>query len=168
MAIDFSEEMLSEHPDECGVVKAALDFNEANTFARIKDFMPDAIVSASALQWSTNLAWAFERIAALGIPFSLALFTSNTFRTLHETAGIQSPIHSHETILKAAECFGSCDVDTGRYELSFENTRDMLYYIKRSGVSGGDAQLSFTQVRRLIQEYPRDCLEFEVVYLGSR
>lgn len=166
MAIDFSEQMLMQHPSGVGVEKALLDFNEAETFVRMEAFAPEMIVSASALQWCTNLGETFGRIADLDTPFAVALFTANTFKTLHETAGIRSPIVSHEAIVEATECFSTCEIETAQYELTFETTLEMLRYIKRSGVSGGDARLSYTQVRDLMEAYPRDCLEFEVMFLA--
>ena len=165
MALDFSAPMLAEHPDGVGVMKEEGDFNLPATFERVEAFEAEYVVSASALQWSTDLVATFQRIAALGCPASIGLFTANTFRTLHATAGIESPIHSRDSILEAASCLGACTVETVQYELTFDHTVDMLRYIKRSGVSGGDSRLSIAQVRKLIAEYPLDCLEFEVVYL---
>jgi malonyl-CoA O-methyltransferase len=166
MALDFSAPMLAEHPDGPGVVKVEGDFNCPETFRRIEAFAPEQVVSASSLQWSTDIAATLQRIAGLECPASIGLFTANTFRTLHATAGIESPIHSRDSILDAASCLAACTVETVQYELTFDHTAAMLRYIKRSGVSGGDSRLSIAQVRRLIAEYPLDCLEFEVVYLS--
>jgi malonyl-CoA O-methyltransferase len=53
------------------------------------------------------------------------------------------------------------------YTLEFENTREMLRYIKKSGVSGNRNVLSYKQTKSLMQEYPLSYLEFEVVYINS-
>lgn len=165
MALDFSEAMLAEHPDDEVVFKQQYDFNQSEVFDEIQSFEPDAIVSASALQWSVDIEQTFRNIAGLGRPTAIALFTANTFRTLHECAGTQSPIHDRRTILEAAQCFEQGRIEFAQYRLPFDSTVAMLRYIKRSGVSGGDVKLSVSQVRRLIDEYPLDYLEFEVVYI---
>ena len=41
----------------------------------------------------------------------------------------------------------------------------MLKYIKRSGVSGGVKPLSYKQTKNLLDSYPLEYLEFEVLFL---
>jgi malonyl-CoA O-methyltransferase len=43
----------------------------------------------------------------------------------------------------------------------------MLRYIKRSGVSGGRNVLGVTQMRRLMERYPLEYLEFEVLFIRT-
>jgi len=43
----------------------------------------------------------------------------------------------------------------------------MLRYIKKSGVSGGRNLLTYKQTKKLMDEYPLNYLEFEVVYINS-
>lgn len=165
MAVDFSREMLAEHPDDAKVFKQQQDFNQPDVFETIQSFKPDAIVSASALQWSVDIEQTFRNIAGLGRQTAIALFTANTFRALHECAGTQSPIHERKPILEAAQCFEEGRIEFEQYRLPFENTAAMLRYIKHSGVRGRDSKLSVAQVRKLLNEYPLNYLEFEVVYI---
>jgi malonyl-CoA O-methyltransferase len=41
----------------------------------------------------------------------------------------------------------------------------MLRYIKQSGVSGGKRQLSYKDIKNLLDNYPLDYLEFEVLFI---
>jgi len=44
----------------------------------------------------------------------------------------------------------------------------MLRYIKESGTSGGEKQLSYKQTKRLLDQYPLDYLEFEVLFVRTQ
>jgi malonyl-CoA O-methyltransferase len=43
----------------------------------------------------------------------------------------------------------------------------MFQYIKRSGVSGGEKQLGFKEIKVLMNSYPLDYLEFEVLFVNT-
>jgi len=43
----------------------------------------------------------------------------------------------------------------------------MFRYIKKSGVSGGEKQLSYKQIKHLMKAYPLDYLEFEVLFIKA-
>ena len=51
------------------------------------------------------------------------------------------------------------------YKLEFEDTREMFKYIKKSGVSGSRNELSYKQIKALMEQYPLNYLEFEVVFI---
>ena len=55
-----------------------------------------------------------------------------------------------------------------QYRLEFESTRDMFRYIKKSGVSGSRKVLNYRQTKKLMNEYPVNYLEFEVVFITTR
>jgi malonyl-CoA O-methyltransferase len=44
----------------------------------------------------------------------------------------------------------------------------MFRYIKKSGVSGGEKQLSYKETRHLMETYPLDYLEFEVLFVKAK
>ena len=44
----------------------------------------------------------------------------------------------------------------------------MFNYIKKSGVSGGEKQLTYMQTKQLMKSYPLDYLEFEVLFVEAR
>jgi malonyl-CoA O-methyltransferase len=167
VGVDFAPNMLLLHPKAENVSCILGDFNDKDLFKSLQKDDFDHIVSASALQWAGDLKDVFSQISEFGVPFSLALFTSGTFETLHKTAGITSMIPSFEDIEKLAnECL-HVNVKRISYTLEFNTTREMFSYIKKSGVSGGRNVLNYTQTKRLMQEYPLNYLEFEVVYINS-
>jgi malonyl-CoA O-methyltransferase len=163
LAIDSAQTMLDHHPSNPNVEKLLYDFNDESLFEHLKIQPFDHLVSASALQWSSNLEATCQQIKALNIPFSLAIFTNNTFKTLHKTARVTSPIRSPQSIADACKL----PYTLKQYELTFEKKEDIFTYIKKSGVSGGKQQLSFSAMKRLLKEYPLDHLEFEVMFIHS-
>jgi malonyl-CoA O-methyltransferase len=167
IALDFSKEMLKLHPDARNIEKKCLDFNKKESFLGYKPKEFELLISSSALQWSEDLASVLERISTLAKQYYFAFFTSNTFKTLHQTAKVTSPIYSRETIIGALNKFYDSKIEVVEYRLDFESVHDMLRYIKRSGVSGGSAQLSYKSIKQLMREYPLDYLEFEVLFVEA-
>jgi len=163
LAIDQSLEMLQIHPSTIGVEKMIGDFNDQRMFDILKNRKFDLIVSSSALQWSQNLDWTLLQIASFKKPVALALFTSGTFKKLHDIAGITSPIRSKDETIKLLKKHFDLKIDVIKYRLYFSDTLSMLRYIKLSGVSGGVQKLSITQTRKILNNYPFSYLQFEVV-----
>ena len=164
LGIDFSEKMLELHPQSTSMECRMGDFNEETFFESIQAQSFDRIFSASALQWAKDLDKTLYQIAQLQAPVSLALFTSNTFKTLLDTAGLESPLRGEDELRYLIGQYFHCELEVVQYELSFEKTEDIFTYIKRSGVSGGRNQLGFKQMKALMQSYPHDHLEFEVLF----
>ena len=162
IALDASEEMLRRHPDGNGVSKVCVDFNVPYDLALPKDTL---VLSSSALQWSSDLDRTLSWLASLGREAYFAIFTSNTFKTLHRTAGVDSPIHSAERLESAIERHYHASCTIKEYRLSFDSTREMFRYIKKSGVSGGTRQLGYRETKRVMQAYPLSYLEFEVLFV---
>lgn len=167
-ALDFSDQMLALHPTGENIEKVCLDFN-SHTFSKyfsLNQF--DLIISSSALQWSDNLFFVLKSLSKLSNQFYFSFFTSNTFRTLHKTANVNSPIYSKEKILEALDNLFEYEMEIVEYKLDFESVHDMLRYIKKSGVSAGVEQLSFKQMKLLMENYPLGYLEFEVVFFKGK
>jgi len=59
------------------------------------------------------------------------------------------------------------DYEVQNYKLYFQDNISKFRYIKNSGVSGGDAKLSYKDTKSLIDNYPYDYLEFEVLFIMS-
>jgi len=53
------------------------------------------------------------------------------------------------------------------YKLEFTDVYEMLKYIKRSGVSGGKKQLTYKDIKNIIEHYPLGFLEFEVLFIKA-
>lgn len=167
IALDSSSTMLQIHPDDASITKVCADFNTLEAFS-FKGDEESIILSASALQWSRDLDFTFSNLAAKSSPAYFAIFTSNTFHTLHQTAGIQSPIYSSEVLQKIIEKYYEASFEIKRYKLHFSSVEEMFRYIKKSGVSGGEKQLSYKETKQLMDTYPLDYLEFEVLFVKAR
>lgn len=168
IALDSSEKMLSFHPSDDKILKIHADFNALETYERF-DTTADKnlLLSSSALQWSKDLDFVFKHLSHIAAKAKFAIFTSNTFKTLHTYAHVDSPIYSPETLSKSIRKYYDADFELKEYKLVFESVRDMFSYIKKSGVSGGEKQLSYKQIKDLMYNYPLDHLEFEVLFVEA-
>lgn len=112
--------------------------------------------------------FTLSNLARISNNFYGALFTDNTFKTIHETAGILSPIYDIDTIKRSFDRFyKDTNYEIVSYKLFFDSKKDLFDYIKKSGVSGGEKRLSISQTKKLINEYSIDYLEFEVVFITA-
>jgi malonyl-CoA O-methyltransferase len=107
----------------------------------------------------------FNEIKKLKKEYLLAIFTSNTFKKLHNFLGVVSPIYSKEKILKSARILNP-EVEILEYTLKFDTPKKLLEYIKYSGVKG-DVRANPVKIKKFLKEFPFDFLEFEVVVLKS-
>jgi malonyl-CoA O-methyltransferase len=166
IAIDSSKNMLNIHPSKENIQKICLDFNNLEHVTIPK---ADLLVSSSALQWSSNLDYTVKKLSTFCDIFYVTLFTSNTFKTLHETAEIKSPIYTTAEIENIfRRHFSEIKLELHQYRLDFDTTREMFKYIKQSGVSSGERKLSYKQTKKLMKEYPLTYLEFEVLFIVAK
>ncbi|GAX86706.1 malonyl-CoA O-methyltransferase [Lebetimonas natsushimae] len=162
LGIDISEKMLQLHP--CKTLK--LDFNTKECFNEIKKYDFEQIISFSALQWAKDLDFVFKEIKNLNKNYLLAVFSSNTFKLLHNYLGIQSPIYSKEKILKSSQILNP-EIKILNYVLNFDNPVKLLEYIKYSGVSG-NVRADIGKLKKFIKNFPINILEFEILLLKSK
>ena len=168
-ALDLSSSMLELHPSAKNITKLNMDFNNPSFISTLPFKHIDIIASSSALQWCSHLDKLFENISHLSNHLAVAIFTSNTFKTLHQLAHIKSPILSKEDILSASKKFHKPLYHiTKEYRLYFKSKKEIFEYIKKSGVSGGEKKLSYKQTKALISSYTYDYLEFEVIFLSTQ
>ena len=165
--VDFAPGMLELHPKSKKIECIYGDFNDNTLFENLLTCVYDYIFSLSALQWADNLDKVFSNIKKLNAPIALAIFTSNTFKTLNRTASINSILRSAYEVNELQKKYFNANFEIVNYKLEFESTRDMFRYIKRSGVSGSRKILSYKESKKLLNEYPLDYLEFEVVFIYS-
>ena len=161
LGIDNSENMLKLNP--CNTLK--LDFNTKKCFEVIRRFDFNQIVSFSALQWAKDLEFIFREIKNLNKSYLLAIFTSNTFKTFHKYLNISSPIYSKEEILSFSKIL-SPQIEILNYKIYFDNPKDMIRYIKFSGVNSG-VRANIKDLKRFLKEFKVNFLEFEIVVLKS-
>ena len=167
-ALDIAKGMLDLHPRDERVVLVEGDFSEKKLFDSLPYRDYDLMISASALQWSRDLDVTLEGLSTLSREGYFVIFTSGTFRSLHRCAGISSPIYSHEYLREKIDKYFNATYESVEYKLHFESVYAMLRYIKESGTSGGEKQLSYKQTKRLLDQYPLDYLEFEVLFVRTQ
>ncbi len=168
VGVDFAPGMLELHPKSEKIEAIYGDFNDRALFENLATYEFDYIFSASALQWADNLQSVFQNITLLNTPFSLAIFTAGTFKTLNKTAGLQPLLLSAKEIKKIQKESFDAAFEVVKYTMEFDDVREMFRYIKRSGVSGSRNILSFKETKELMKNYPLNYLEFEVAFITSR
>lgn len=169
VVLDSSEKMLEIHPQTEIVTKVCANFNDKNFIDALPLKQYDLLLSSSALQWSNDLDFTVGKLSTLSNRFYAAIFTSGTFKTLHRTANINSPIYSAEKLQETIlEYYNDASFVLHHYTLDFDSVREMLQYIKKSGVSGGENKLSYRQIKYLMEKYPLDHLEFEVLFVDAK
>jgi len=161
IGIDISQEMLDIHPKGSRVELKQLSFDD-----KIEDKF-DIVISSSALQWSSDLDYTLNNISKLSNRFLFAIFTSNTFKSIHKLANIDSPIYPKEYLTDKIDNYFNASYTTLSYKLYFQNSYDMLKYIKESGVNGGGKKLSFKEIKNIVNNYPFKYLEFEILIVET-
>ncbi len=165
IALDSSEEMLELHPSAQNIVKLQADFNNAEMYGHFSTDPKSVLLSSSALQWSKDLDFTIRQLSRKSDKAYFSIFTAGTFKTLHQIAKIDSPIYTQKELQEVLEKYYDASFKTKVYRLEFQNVREMFQYIKKSGVSGGEKQLSYKQTKHLMQNYPLKYLEFEVLFM---
>ncbi len=164
--IDFSKEMLKLHPKDVNVELIVGDFNSIKLFDKLKNLNLDYLISASALQWAKDLDFTLQKCSKVAPKGAFFIFTSGTFKSLHQCANIKSPIYTKEEVLTTFNSYyKNLTINRYNFRLKFNNTLQMLRYIKKSGVSGGKMHLSYKETKQLINKYHLDYLEFETFLL---
>lgn len=167
-ALDISAEMLQLHPSEENLTMVQGDFNHSDISKLLPRSHYDLMISASALQWSNDLDVTLPMLSALSDRFYFAIFTAGTFQSLHRCAGIASPIYSEAILKEKIDKYFDTTYETIHYKLHFDTVYKMLRYIKESGTSGGERRLSYAQTKHLLDTYPYDYLELEVLFVSSK
>lgn len=167
VGVDFSEQMLEHHPKSENIELVLGNFNDPALFEKLRGEHFDRIYSASALQWAEDFESVIQSLALLNTPMSLAIFTAGTFKTLHEYAGVTPLLRESDEVISIAEQYVDAKFEVLHTTLEFDSVREMFRYIKRSGVSGGRRVLDFSQTKRLMETYPLEYLEFEVVFITT-
>lgn len=168
IGIDFAQGMIDLHPKEQNIELAVKDFNDQECFNTLKTYTIDRIISASALQWAIDLDKTLQKISTLNTPVTFAIFTSGTFKTLYETASLPPLLRSSDEVIKLSKRYYNADYQVLNYTLEFASVREMFQYMKRSGVGGGRNILSFKQMKMLMNDYPLEYLEFEIVLIHEK
>jgi len=167
IALDLSAEMLALHPSGANIIKECVDFSSDELLGEFVGDKDTLLLSSSALQWSTDLDRTLSALSRCAKRACFAIFTSGTFKTLHQNAGITSPIYSEQEVRAAIGNYYDATFVLHSYQLRFQDTKEMFRYIQKSGVSGGERRLGYSKMKRLMEEYPLDYLEFEVLFVEA-
>jgi malonyl-CoA O-methyltransferase len=163
LGIELSPSLARQNP--CPVVVA--DFDQLPLSSLLRSFPISQIISFSALQWSRNLPTLFSQIAQTGLPYLLAIFTSDTFSPLHRYLGVSSPLPSRPQLEKWNRLFLGGKVKVVKFLLQFRSGRGVLNYLRLSGVaSGPSAPLS--KLVQFAKDSPFLTLPAEVLFLSNR
>lgn len=165
-AIDSSQNMCNLHPKANKLEVKCLNFDSEEFFEYIKDDSYDVVLSSSALQWSNDLEKIVKNLSAITQNIRASLFTSNTFKTIHNITNTKSPILDEDSIKKAFSKYFNCEFETILYKLEFDNKRALFDYIKKSGVSGS-SELPYKKAKKLYENYDLSYLEFEVIFVKT-
>ena len=168
VALDSSLEMLKIHPEDTCMEKICADFNLPETFETLDIKEETLLLSSSALQWSIDLDFTIAQLSELSDQAYFAIFTSNTFKTLHQYAGVDSPIYSAEVLKHTIDTYYDASYEVRQYKLHFGSVHEMFRYIKKSGVSGGEKRLGYKETKTLMRQYSLDYLEFEVLFVEAK
>ena len=139
------------------------DFNKKDFFDSLKKYDFEQFVSFSSLQWANDLNFIFHEVANSKKSYLFAIFTSNTFKTLRDFLGINSPIYKKEEIISYSKILNP-DIEVLNYKLFFDSPKKMLEYIKFSGVKG-NVKAPRTKLKEFYKKFPFNFLEFEIVIL---
>ena len=164
--IDKADQMCALHPENERITLLHEDFENETMLKQLGHF--DIVISSSALQWASNLNRLFANIAPLTDEIAFAVFCDGTFKTIYEITGMESFLPSHEVLTRNLEKYFTFHSEVVRYQLSFTDNLSKFRYIKKSGVSGGKRKLNIEQTKKLIQTYPLDYLEFEVMFCWGK
>jgi malonyl-CoA O-methyltransferase len=165
-AIDISQEMCKLHPKTNNVELFCFDFDSEDFFKNISKERYDMVLSSSALQWSKNIENLVYHLSCVTENINVALFTSNTFKTIQNITKEPSPILSQDKIKQVFSKYFDCKFEILNYKLEFTNKKEMFKYIKNSGVNS-KAKLSFKKAKKLYLNYKLNYLEFEVIFIKT-
>lgn len=164
-AVDFSSQMCDLHPKGEDIELLNLDFNNPDDLRKLEQHAPfDLVIASSALQWCIDLPNVIGKIAQWTDHIAFSIFTANTFKTINEITGLHSILPQSDAMIELVSEYFPAKFEIREYELEFPDALSMLRYIKRSGVSGGEKRLDYAQVKKLIADYPKTTLDFEVLF----
>ncbi len=166
VAVDQSPQMCQQHAQGMHIEVICENFDDPLLYDRLGNF--ELVIASSSLQWSQNLSKIFEQIARHSNQIAFAIFCDRTFQTIYQVTNRKSFLPKSVDLMKLLRNYFFFEHELKEYRLTFEDNLSKFRYIKRSGVSGGERQLSYAETKNLIRNYPLDYLEFEVLFVWGR
>ncbi len=166
VGVDRAKEMCRLHPKNSNTLVLKGDFEDAKIYDGLGEF--ELVVASSSLQWAKDLDKTLKQIKSVGKSVALAIFCDGTFKTINKLTGRKSLVPNSELVLNSLKKQFVVESELKEYKLSFPDNLSKFRYIKASGVSGGVKRLNYKEMKNLIENYPLEYLEFEVLFVWSR
>ena len=168
VGVDSSKAMCKLHPKNDKTEIFCDDFESKDFIEKIAKQRPfDLIVSSSSLQWSRDIRRVFDSYSNLSQKVAFSIFTSGTFKTIYEITGRDSFLPSFDSLVMLSSTFKKPNIEKKVFKVNFDDTVSMLKYIKMSGTSGGNRVLNYKEIKYLIERYPYNYLEFELIFITN-
>jgi malonyl-CoA O-methyltransferase len=166
IGVDLAKDMSLKHPKAKHVEIKIADFDDKRLYDSFDSF--DITIASSSLQWSKDLPNTLKLICKHTKEIAFAIFCDKTFKTIYDLSTLETFLPSANLTIKEIEKYFDIEYEIKEYKLEFEDNLSIFRYIKNSGVSGGKRQLSYKDTKKLIESYPLNYLEFEVLFVWSK
>jgi len=169
VAIDSSFDMCSFHPrkSNISVIQANFDNNDL-FFSLKKSYHFDVLISSSSLHWSRDIDNLVCNIATIADNILISVITNNSFKKLHNSLNIKSPLYSKDKIINSIKRYFCIDfIQLKDYTINFNSSKELLTFIKHTGIGGGKQLSSVKDILNLIKEDTIKTLEFEVLFIRA-
>lgn len=163
-ALDGSSSMLKFHPEDDHIHKIHLDFDHLQHFEREAELA----LSSSSLQWSNDLDSLLQKITRIAPKGAFAIFTNRSMRELHQAVNFISPLRNKTALLQVFSKHYDFHHELETYQLEFDSRKELLGYIRHSGISGKSSSSNIKALIRYAKEKKPAHLTFEVLYVWGK
>ncbi|WNZ00155.1 methyltransferase domain-containing protein [Sulfurospirillum sp. 'SP'] len=167
LGVDSAQNMCELHPQQENVDVICEDFESPNLLSQLRTSY-ELLISSSALQWANDIEALIAQFSLRCEEGAFAIFTDKTFETIYAMSGLATFLPNAQALAMMFEKYFACHYEVKTFRLFFDDNLSKFRYIKKSGVSGGEKRLSVAQTKALIQNYPHEYLEFEVLFLWGK
>jgi len=166
IGVDSAKGMCEKHPKSRYISVLNRDFEDLAFQKEIFSNAPfDLVISSSAMQWAKDIEGLIKFTSTLTKNIAFSIFTCKTFEDIYSISGLKTFLPEAQELINISKKYFDIQYEIKTYRLEFEDNISKFRYIKRSGVSGGEKKLTITETKKLIEEYPHNYLEFEVVFI---
>jgi malonyl-CoA O-methyltransferase len=165
--IDISQKMCKLHPQKENIYIKEANFDNIEIYNFYKNKNIDLITSSSSLQWSKNIENIFQILPSISHNISLSIFTNNSLKDLLDELSLPSFLIEKDNIINLIQKTYNIKTYTKIYTQYFKTTRDLLVFIKQSGISGGMQRTKVSNIKRIILDNKIKKASFEVLFITS-
>jgi malonyl-CoA O-methyltransferase len=160
IGIDIATNMCQIHPKNSKIELINQNFDDD---IDIKDDI-DIIISSSSLQWSKDIPNLLKKLKKYSDNILFSIFTNKTFIDIYRFIDKKSFLPSKDYLIKEIKKEFKVKHYVNKYRLYFDNRKDVFEYIKYSGLNSNGNILSYREAKRLINSYPYNYLDVEVIF----